>query len=130
MDVLLVDTDVARWRWIAISRLLTNRHLHLVDRIGNVHVGLVFHHMLLQTGWMPEWDVRRTRQPNRGARVSHPVLWSRDAGDHVRWNAHRIDWTAVWAAEATGTHHATGAHHAGRSAVGVGRGRKLDVLVT
>lgn len=61
MDVLLVDTDVARWRRIAISGLLTNRHLHLVDRIGNVHVGLVLHHMLLQTGWMPEWNMRRTR---------------------------------------------------------------------
>lgn len=61
MDVLLVDTDMARWRWIAISRLLTNRHLHLVDRIGNVHVCLVLHHMLLQAGWMPQWNVRRTR---------------------------------------------------------------------
>ena len=61
VDVLLVDLDPTRRSWVAISRLLANSHFHLVYRIGNVHMSLIVNHMLLQTCWMSQWNVRRSR---------------------------------------------------------------------
>ena len=61
VNVLLVDPYSARRLRIAQAWRVLDVDLHLLHRIRNVHVRLVVHHMLLQTGWMSQWNMGRTR---------------------------------------------------------------------
>ncbi len=97
-----------------------------------MHVGLVLHHMLLETCWVSEWNVRRTRDSDWSSSVGHAVLWSSHTGDHVRWNHRWIDWTTIWSAQTTSTidHHTPWAHWTWDTTVSESRSGQFDVFVT